>query len=269
MFSAFVRLVQIAISVLLVFFLAVLAVRHLAESERHAPPFEEGIFQAPKWVIAMAAQTKVELVEDLNRTPQKIIFGAKIERLADGSIVVAPGKFLIQNGKQLFLGQVDLGVWRKLNPMGLLLEDFLNLTGERPVYLQMSRMTRYDHKALTDALTKLPSKKEILIQSVNQSLKGALKETSPRWIFGNTIAELGKIQIFTSLGLGPLVNSDADFYVLQKRNDGIENELKRRYRKVLVESNDFSLLRDSALDGIIVTLRPEFWPTDLVESLQN
>lgn len=257
MISAFSRLLQILFISLVVCILVIFGLRSLGQQDQYSSPFDDAFFLSSPWLIVLTDWQKPDLGPALKATPKDSILGADVQILTDGELIVFPEHF-VKDGDQLrFLSTLDYPAFQKLYPGVVTLKEFLQASGPRPVFIRAKNLNRLTGNRLGESLQQLKSEGPVIVQVANQALKKSLKEKFPLWIFANTYSEAGRFQLFTSLGLESIVNLDADVYILDKPNDALVTEIRRRKRKaLLITTENVNLSASSAADGFVVTSRP-------------
>lgn len=251
MLLAFVRLFTITAVVIFSLVLAALGLRFLGDSQRYSD-FQHPMKEHGFWHIFI-------IKDKSTRLPQGAFPGAKVQQLADQSLVVWPQNFVQHPDAARFLGQLNRDEWKTLAPQGFTLDEFLHEYANQPVLLEANLPHLRNAEAFRDKIRQARSDNNILIQTSSQSLKKSLKKLEPQWLYGATTAEIGKFRFTTALYLTGVVEAAFDFIIMPSYSDLQLKDLDARYIRALVSNSESSFdqvgLQGRSVDGV-VTMHP-------------
>lgn len=260
------RIFIISIITLLWLVLAVMGLRKIGLNDQFQS-FEHPLLKNEYWLVAWGgdptehqAMTRASFKAAANLS-DNIILGASVQSVKGGKLVLAEKHFIFTDGELTFLSQLSFEEWKKANPDGLSLEEFLAEFPGRTLYLNFDRLNVLDTAQLVLSLKPLKERKRILVKSSPQGIKKSLKEKQPLWLYSNTTAEIGKLKVMLALFLEPIASLNADFFVDKSFNPRLLTEIRRRNKKAIFKPgpDDFDvLLKAKNYDGIVTTRPSEF-----------
>lgn len=115
-------------------------------------------------------------------------------------------------------------------------------------------------EALFKTIESLHIEEQIILSSPFADTTKFLRERSAKWLTDSTTAEIAKAKLLTSLFLESLITTTGEVMTLDRVNEPLMRELRKRHMAVLFKTDDASLatrdLFDKDLITGIVTSRP-------------
>lgn len=213
MLNAVLRLLTISLSVLIVGFVAVFAVRRLSLGQNYVPP-PHPFFQMDTWKIARPTTDNPCLTEA--PSPEWILF----ERV----------------------GQAKDGSWQSLTCHSPLLQR-LGQSRHRNWLLQVNMADNHGLDELVKVLNAFDREKSFAIYAPAQQAARYLRKQGPQWAFAADAASLTRLHLFTSLWLEPALEFWPDFVLFSgdpqdgsALNEREILEITRRKKRYVVPS---------------------------------
>lgn len=218
----------------------------MVTKDRYFQPFDHPLNSSSNWTVAMNALSP-------NIKPpseeQILIAGAQVQQLADQSLVLWPKHYILTNGQNKFLAQIQPEDWAQLAPESLSLDQFLLNNALRPIFLEVNHPQILNVKAFYEKIKSSRDNDNVLIQTSSQGLKNSLKKLDPRWLYGATTAELGKFRLMSAFFLETTLETTYDFAVADEFTDRQISELNKRHIRPLVKFENKLVTAQPALQS--------------------
>lgn len=123
----------------------------------------------------------------------------------------------------------------------LKLEDFLKAFPRHRFILNMCDHAEQIDTAMKDLITKYNANDRVVIHSERDGVLRDFRNSEARWLYGSSRPQLSKLQMATSLGLGPAVSLAADIMIgpmhwnrLDIINHAMIDEVLRRHKRIFI-----------------------------------
>ena len=212
-------------------------------------PFEHKFLSPPTpWVIAGWEQSFFQ-----EKSPNLILL-AQVYKNKDGAFLVAPSREKVSKNSER--EQVA-------SPSRPLLNDFLKQFPTQRLVLIITDNVEDIDLQIAKILEGESKSERILIQSDFNLVLESIKKQQPMLLYGGTPSDIMRFKSFQSIGILTAVPFKGDIYFaplrLKKRetiNSGINEELVRRYKKVILgplhSKDEVELALSLGADGLYV-----------------